>query len=281
MAEEPATVPGRAGEPGRSSGPGLRERKKRQTRRALRAAAIRLVAERGLENVSVDEIAAAAEVSTRTFFNYFPTKDDAIAGIDPEDITEISTALAERPPEEEPLAALRAVMLDRAALVAPDQAELWRVRLAIIRAHPYLTMANAASWSSYERALAEAIGRRCGLDPDRDPYPVVLVATTLAVVRTLTVRWQESPDDASLPDTLGRAFDILARGLAPPGPSGTSDRSGATHESGHGSGGSGESGGSDGSDVVGTSNAPITSSHRERRAHPERREQEQRGQRPE
>ncbi|EIV93993.1 TetR family transcriptional regulator [Frankia sp. QA3] len=194
---------------------GLRERKKLRTRRALRMAAIRLVAERGLDGVSVDEIAAAAEVSTRTFFNYFPTKDDALVGIDPEDIREITEALAARPADEDPLAAVRAVMLQRAELIAPEQADLWRARLAIIRRHPHLMTASAASWSSYENALAEAVGRRCGLDPARDPYPAVLVAAALAIVRILSVRWQESPG-APLVDLLSQAFDSLARGLPPP-----------------------------------------------------------------
>ncbi len=100
---------------------GLRERKKQRTRRALRMAAIRLVAERGLDGVSVDEIAAAAAISTRTFFNYFPTKDEAIVGLDPEDIREITEAVSARRADESRLEALREVMLQRAALVAPDR----------------------------------------------------------------------------------------------------------------------------------------------------------------
>lgn len=64
--------------------PGLRERKRRATRRAIQQAALRIAIEDGLGAVTVDEISRRADVSPRTFFNYFPSKEQAILGDDPQ-----------------------------------------------------------------------------------------------------------------------------------------------------------------------------------------------------
>lgn len=78
----------------------LRERKKRATRNALRRSAVRLVASRGLAAVTVEEIAAGADVSARTFFNYFPTKEDAVSGWDPAMLSDMVERLRKRPAGE-------------------------------------------------------------------------------------------------------------------------------------------------------------------------------------
>ena len=76
----------------------LRERKKLATRRSLRRVALDLVAERGFAHVTVEDIAEAADVSPRTFFNYFPSKEAALFGADPERVA----ALRERVVREAP-----------------------------------------------------------------------------------------------------------------------------------------------------------------------------------
>src|ERR1700734_487809 len=85
----------------------LRERKKLATRRELRRVALRMIAERGYSNVTVEEIAEAANVSPRTFFNYFPTKEAALFGAD----AELAEATAQRrgpPPGRDPFPGLLA-----------------------------------------------------------------------------------------------------------------------------------------------------------------------------
>lgn len=198
---------------------GLRARKKEQTRRALRDAAVRLVQERGLDKVTVEDIAEAAEVSPRTFFNYFRTKEDAIVGVDPQEIAEVRAAVAARPAAEPPIVALGKVMIDRFADLDADRVRQWQLRMAVVRSDPRLFGANAARFAEYERALTEVIAERTGLDADTDPYPALLVAATTAVVRTAVLRWRTGASGRSLAAELTNAIDLLASGFpAPPRP---------------------------------------------------------------
>src|SRR5215469_10625557 len=88
----------------------LRERKKRATRHALRRVAFTLAAERGWANVTVEDIAEAANVSPRTFFNYFPTKEAALFGADPEKAAALRERIVAAVPGTPVLEALRVVM---------------------------------------------------------------------------------------------------------------------------------------------------------------------------
>src|SRR5215208_3551950 len=126
---------------------GLRERKKAQTRQALTAAAIRLSIERGSpDRVTVEEISEAAEVSPRTFFNYFSSKEDAILGVDPERRAALRAELELRPEEESPVEALRAAVL--AGVDDFDEnGELWAQRLQLVREHPALSSGYVASFA--------------------------------------------------------------------------------------------------------------------------------------
>ncbi len=90
---------------------GLRERKKAMTRQALEAEALRLFAEQGFEHTTVDEIVAACDVSRRTFFRYFASKEEVLAHEKTMEAEEIYDLLASRPPDEHPLQSLRVVIL--------------------------------------------------------------------------------------------------------------------------------------------------------------------------
>ena len=194
---------------------GLRERKKAATRLALHEAALRLVAERGLDGVSVDDIAERADVSPRTFFNYFTSKDDAVVGLDPSAPERQRADFLARPAEETPVQALRAVARRQAEEMA-EEPELWPLRLQVIETHPVLIGRLAAKFGEAERLLAVAIAERTGTAADA-VYPPLLAAAGAAVMRAALHAWHVTGFTASLPDLVDEAWAVLAAGLpAPP-----------------------------------------------------------------
>lgn len=194
---------------------GLRERKKAETRQALMTAAVRLAEQLGPDRVTVEAIAEAAGVSARTFFNYFPSKEDAIIGINPDETSELLDDLASRPADEAPLEALHAMALAAVARLEA-KADDMATRHRLTQAHPSLAMRRAARFSEVERAVAGEIARRTGLDVDRDPYPMLAAATALIAIRVAMAAWQERDRRGPLADLLDESFTLLARGLPSP-----------------------------------------------------------------
>lgn len=192
---------------------GLRERKKAGTRLAISRAALRLAVERGPDAITVDDIAAAAEVSPRTVFNYFATKDEAILGFDPHRGLEIGRSILDRPQREAPLTALRAAFIE-IATGAPEVAETARARVALVRDHPQLHASYVAGYSTLENALVEAVAERIGLDPELSSYPRLLVSTAIAAFRVALDRAE--PGQPSLIAAIDEVFDSLAGGLRVP-----------------------------------------------------------------
>ena len=195
---------------------GLREQKKHATRRALHAAALQLVADRGLDGVTVDDIAAQADVSPRTFFNYFPTKDDAVVGLDPRHSSRLAEAVRARPGAETPVQAVRAVLLDQAREMAGDP-QLWPLRLQVVDAHPVLAARLSAVFGEAERALSAVLAERTGTSADADALPGLLAAVQGAVMRSALHRWLASGFTADLPALVDEGFDLVTAGFpAPP-----------------------------------------------------------------
>jgi len=194
---------------------GLRERKKLATRQALHLAALELVAERGLDEVSVDDIADRADVSPRTFFNYFPSKVDAVIGLDPESSRRQVEAFLGRPADESPVQAMRAVARDQAAEMAEDT-ELWPLRLKVIDAHPAVLGRLAAAFGESEQVLAAAVAERTGTRVGVDAYPTLLAGVAAAAMRTSLHRWLAGDFAAALPDLVDETWDLLTAGLPAP-----------------------------------------------------------------
>ncbi|TDC86612.1 TetR family transcriptional regulator [Actinomadura sp. 7K507] len=165
---------------------GLRERKKQRTRTALVDAALDLFLSQGYEATTIDEIVAAVEVSQRTFFRYFATKEDVVTSFLAEHDEILKEALAERPPGERPYTALlesmRVVLRTIADGAPADSVRFRRVRKVIERT-PSLMAAQMARHSASAEALAAEIARREGVDVENDLRPRIVVAFYLSSVK--------------------------------------------------------------------------------------------------
>lgn len=197
---------------------GLRERKKRATRRALRDAALRLVLEHGLENVTVEEIAVAGEVSTRTFFNYFGSKEDALLGDVPHgpDEEAVSTFAAGGPSGEftDDL-----VQLLTGSFSDGEELTSWReearIHWQLTEREPQLLPGMLARLHDVEVQIGEAVAERTGA-ADGDETPRLIAGVAATVVRyALADAAEEQETVGGLRVAMRGAFDRLGEVFRP------------------------------------------------------------------
>lgn len=207
--------------PGASAGPGVptppsggasvgrRARNKLRTHRALQSAARRLVAERGLNGVTIDDIAAAARVSKRTFFNYFDSKEGAIVDAPPGAPALMAAILASRPASEPVLESLRATYQEIYVHLEPGLREL----VLLMRANPELAERHTASYAPFREVIIEWVVRRTGVDPARSVYPDLVAVVGGAAIQIVWQRWRPEEGMASLVALVDQIFDLFAQGL--------------------------------------------------------------------
>ncbi|MFC3893102.1 TetR/AcrR family transcriptional regulator [Lentzea rhizosphaerae] len=177
----------------------LREHKKAVTRRSLAGAALRLAMERGLDGVTVEDIADEAGVSRRTFSNYFTCKEDAVLDADRERFQALVALVESRPSGEEPWQALRAATAELYRTWPVPDVE-WMAQLRLLRRHPSLLARQAGDQVALERDLAAVLVTR---GPDEEPARL-MAATFLAAVRTGIALWLESAGEQQLPGLIDR-----------------------------------------------------------------------------
>jgi AcrR family transcriptional regulator len=203
---------------------GLRERKKAETRRQLWRAAITLFTERGFDHVSVAEVAAAANVSKMTAFNYFSSKEDLVVGPMEEHIDEPAQVVRARRPGQSAVAALREHFLARLAEYDPitglsDDPVVLSVRQLVERT-PALNARLLHFVSRTQEALAAALAETTGATPD-DLTPRLAAAQLVGVQFTLIdanqramSAGQRAPDAYPAARASAQAaFELLEHGL--------------------------------------------------------------------
>ena len=189
--------------------PGLRERKKAKTRAAVQEHALRLFRDQGYAETTVQEIAAAAEISPATFFRYFPTKEDTIV-LDRLDPVMIEL-FRSQPPDLGPTDALRAAIRQSLDVLTDDEWELESERQRLVMNAPELRVRMLDLLYAGIDLLAELAAERTGRSAD----DFAVRAWAGAVVGVVMATYQLAVD-TPLPEYLAsidRAFDLLQRGV--------------------------------------------------------------------
>ncbi|MFE3518686.1 TetR/AcrR family transcriptional regulator [Streptomyces sp. NPDC059166] len=204
------------------STPGLRERKKRATRRGIAEAAVRLAAEHGVENVTVEAISEAAGVSPRTFFNYFPSHDDAFVLVDEEVGERVRESVRGAAADRAPLDVVRDALVGELDGFESRQ-ELWALQSKVLQRSPHLIHRGLKAQIADEQALAVAITDwlratrpDTGGAPDPGLFPRLLAAVAHTAARVAVESWCEHPGETSLAEAFQEVFARLAQGLPRP-----------------------------------------------------------------
>jgi AcrR family transcriptional regulator len=189
-----------------------RERKKLETRQALRREALRLFAERGFDATTIQDITEAADVAPRTFFLHFASKEDVLTGGTDDRGAEFEEALASRPRDEPGFVAVRETILTLLREdPTPDEEKRLQVRLMI--ASPGLFGRVFEHYVGIEEAVSRAVADRVALDVDRDAYPRLLATCAMNAVRVALVLWYERADGQPLDAVVAELFGVLGDGL--------------------------------------------------------------------
>jgi AcrR family transcriptional regulator len=195
---------------------GLRERKKARTREAIIDAALDLFASRGFDATTIEDIAAAADVSPRTFFRYFDSKVDLVMAHNEAHGDKVAPLVAARPASEGPLEALRQVMQQMLLELLADPSVVREFQ--VMMSAP--TLRNMAREHFYEEEaeLVSAFAARLGTD-DTDLTANVMAAAAASAIWAVIERWlAEGTDVERLPPMLDEAFCLLEQGFSPARP---------------------------------------------------------------
>jgi TetR/AcrR family transcriptional regulator, regulator of mycofactocin system len=195
--------------------------RRRVTSRAeLEQTAFDLFGREGFDRTTVDDIAAAAGIGRRTFFRYFPSKNDVPWGEFEAELDRMRVRLKDSPAQTPLMDAIRVAVVDFNR-IAPEQIPLHRRRMELILRTPALQAHSTLRYAAWREVIAEFAGERLGQPPDAlAPRTIAYVALGVAVAAY--EQWLET-EDAELSDLLDRAMRELAAAFGPgaaPGPAG-------------------------------------------------------------
>ncbi|MEW9547595.1 TetR family transcriptional regulator [Nonomuraea sp. NPDC050783] len=197
---------------------GLRERKKEKTRLAILDAALDLFLEQGYESTTVEQIAGAVDISPRTFFRYFTSKDHLVLWFHDHGEETMLETLASRPPDEPPFTALmhalRAVLADVREGTPQEHARFLKLR-RILDENPRLIGQSVARGTATERRLAEVVAARRGASADDDQLSHLIVAFAMSTLRVGFECPRRDGDMSEITARMAESIELAERSLRP------------------------------------------------------------------
>ncbi|WP_327584892.1 TetR family transcriptional regulator [Nonomuraea sp. NBC_00507] len=197
---------------------GLRERKKEKTRLAILDAALDLFLEQGYESTTVEQIAGVVDVSPRTFFRYFTSKDHLVLWFHDHGEEIMLETLESRPQDEPPfnalMHALRAVLSDMQGSTPDESARFLKLR-RILDENPRLIGQSVARAAQTERRLAELVAARRGADPDTDQLSHLIVAFAMSTLRVGFECPRRVGTLSEITGRMGETIELAERSLQP------------------------------------------------------------------
>jgi AcrR family transcriptional regulator len=185
---------------------GLRSLKKVKTRLAIEDAALDLFEERGFEATTVEQIAERAEVSTTTFFRYYPTKAEIVLNDYTHQLPALRQAIVERPEAESDLTAVRCAV--ESAWVGAIDTERTAAKARAVASSPVLRGMGFERGLGWQDAVCHALAERRGLrEPDSEC--AVAAVTALGVLGVAVDRWIAGSCEGDLNDEIDRCFDVM------------------------------------------------------------------------
>jgi AcrR family transcriptional regulator len=195
---------------------GLRERKKQRTRCALINSAFALFQRKGFEATTVDEIAEAVDVSPRTFFRYFASKEEVALSLLDEQLVAFLDRLAHRPADEPVLTALRhaavEVVVDCESGTGGFDPLQFDLMYLLVANSPALAAHSLEQGAAHLAELAQLIAVRMGAEPT-DPRPQLVASVAICAVQTAVNAWRTAEPDTRSSVLVDRAFQLLEHGL--------------------------------------------------------------------
>jgi TetR/AcrR family transcriptional regulator, regulator of mycofactocin system len=189
----------------------LRAKRSEMMLSELEAVALRLFQQRGFGDVTIEEIADEAQISTRTFYRYFPVKEDVLQVRIDRRAEALRAALHARPLDEPPLHSLRMALVE---MTSTEDTQLLKSWISVIRATPSVLRAVVGGIQlKRQQMVAEFLSTRMGL-PSQSLVPTMLAAAVEGVIQAAQAQWFTQGGDADLAKAMSESLAVLEQTIA-------------------------------------------------------------------